>query len=154
MLSDKTKQLLSRPATALVVGGAITALVGDTGRAKIFGMDVPMALAGGIATAGAVEIGQIAHDYILPHIPHNAKWSTTESMILAPIVGGLAYYSLLRMSDPGRFSGDSVTGAPVWAMAAGVGAGAVVASEYAHTAIVEPYLFSKSADSGLVGGSL
>lgn len=84
-------------------------------------MRLPSPVAVGLAVGGSAVATDIAHAYILPHIPGNAKFANIESMALGIAVSGLGTIGVIRfLSGGGGFDWESFL----------LGAGSYVAADY------------------------
>ena len=72
-------------------------LFGQTGNIKVFNMNVPAYLPIGIAGGTSSIVGDIAHDYILPHIPQVEKMKNLESAGLNFLTTGGAFVGSLMV---------------------------------------------------------
>ncbi|MHB9057136.1 MAG: hypothetical protein ACYC2P_13480, partial [Paludibacteraceae bacterium] len=59
------------------------------------------------ASAGSVA-AKLAHDYVLPHIPQDAKWITVESAGLNALASGGGAIGAVYLMDPAAARADSL----------------------------------------------
>lgn len=94
------KEIATKAAlTAAIAGVAATFLLSE-GSASIAGMSVPQSVAIGLGAATGSVAGDLAHKYVLPHIPQNQKYMGAESAavsIVASIAG--AYVGMSMIGD-------------------------------------------------------
>lgn len=72
-------------------------LFGQTSNIKVFNMNLPAYLPIGIAGGASSIVGDIAHDYILPHIPQVEKMKNLESAGLNFLTTGGAFVGSLMV---------------------------------------------------------
>ena len=87
----------------LTMGVGSVLLFGESGGRNIYGMNIPayipIAVAGGVSSIA----GDLAHDYVLPHIPQNEKMKNVESAGLNFATSGGAFVgSLMALTGVSR----------------------------------------------------
>lgn len=118
MYMDKIKKAA---VTGVITAVAAQAFFPQVERGQIFGMEVSPMLAVGIAGAASSVAADVAHEYVLPMIPGNAKYSNIESAALGVGVSG-ASTAYLLVGGPG--------GNDAFMPAFAVGAASYVAGDY------------------------
>jgi len=108
----------------MLVAGAVGTLgayvLGERSTYPLYGMQMPSSTIVGGAAAVGTGVADLAHTYILPHIPGNEKFATLES-------AGLG----LGVSGGGTMLGLKMAGAQNGLMMGGlIGAGSFVAADY------------------------
>src|SRR3954470_15581026 len=85
------KSLLSKPVISAAVGSIALAQV--TGGSKFIynEKEYSLHLLGAVLGAGSSFVSEVAHNYILPHIPGNMKYVQFESMVLSVASSGGAF---------------------------------------------------------------
>eukprot|EP01130_Rhizamoeba_saxonica_P009003 TRINITY_DN3653_c0_g3_i1.p1 TRINITY_DN3653_c0_g3~~TRINITY_DN3653_c0_g3_i1.p1 ORF type:complete len:140 (-),score=38.55 TRINITY_DN3653_c0_g3_i1:238-657(-) len=90
-LSRKTKDMIGRAVlNGVITGAGSSMLFGETGTRRIFNMNVPSYVLIGKAGAVGSVAGDLAHDWVLPHIPQPEKLKRIEAMALDFGTSGLA----------------------------------------------------------------
>jgi hypothetical protein len=119
--ADLTKAVFVAGAGVL---GSILMGEKDT-KIPLAGMNLPAPLLLGVATGTSSVVADMAHDYVLPHIPHNDKWVNMESSALAVSTAGASTSAILYFG----------TGMPRENLfnSFALGGGAVIAGDYAHS---------------------
>ena len=130
---DKIAKYVLKPAIAGLVGTVAAAVVlrESGGPLYAFGSEYNAPLfAGGMCAVSNIG-ASLAHDYVLPHIPHNEKFINSEAALLAMAASGGSIYVagiLTGLVEPSNF---------IYPIA--LGAGAQIASDYAYENFVGPY---------------
>jgi hypothetical protein len=91
--------LMKATLTATIAGVAANFLI-PGGSVNVAGMSVPQAAAIGLGAASGSIAGDLAHKYVLPHIPQNEKYVEAESAVVsvgAAIAG--AYVAMNMIGD-------------------------------------------------------
>lgn len=116
-ISDKVRK---GAITGAVAAAAGYFLFGETGDTNFLGtaVPVPLALFGGMAASSI--LADTAHDYVLPHIPGNEKFSNIEAAALGIGVSGAASAYILN----GTLGTSSAMNSAI------LGAGSYAAGEY------------------------
>lgn len=63
---------------------------GETDSVRFFGMTLPAPLVSFGVGAVSSSAADLAHKFILPHIPGNQRYSAIESAVLSPVVNGVS----------------------------------------------------------------
>lgn len=94
------KEVLYKASLTAVIAGTAAAFLIPSGSVSIAGMSVPQSAAIGLGAAGGSIAGDLAHNYILPHIPQNEKYLAAESaaVSIGAAMGG-AYLAMSMMGD-------------------------------------------------------
>ena len=93
---SKLSETFAKPALSGVVAAVgASILYGESGSVLIGSIAVPVPLLLFGTTLAADFVGELAHNYILPQLPANEKWSTLEGAIISPIAAGAASVLLL-----------------------------------------------------------
>jgi len=90
--------------TGVVAATASTVVFGQTGNTNIFGITVPTVAAIGGANALASVAADVAHDYVLPYIPFDARFQYAESALLGLGVAGGSTAFILNKENLGSAS--------------------------------------------------
>jgi hypothetical protein len=122
-LSDETIKALMTAAIG-AVGSIVLMGEGDT-KVPIFGIDIPAPILIGAATGLSSFGADLAHDYVLPHIPKNEKLVNMEAAALSIGAGAIGTTGILYYG----------TGMPLsnWMNSSLLGGGSVVLGDYAHS---------------------
>jgi len=115
---DKARKGL---ATGVIAYAAGRFILGDEGQSDLFGFNMDSNVALGLSAAGDSVAADLAHDYILPHIPGNEKYANPEAALLGLGTAGAA--SALIYNQGG-------VGVPQSMNLFLVGAGSYAAGEY------------------------
>jgi hypothetical protein len=104
-----------------ISGGAAYFLFGESGNSQILGIDLPNPVVIGGANMAASVGADLAHEYLLPHIPGNQKFAAAESAALGIGISGFGTAWLLNREGltPGTFFNGFA-----------LGAGSYVAADY------------------------
>ncbi len=94
------KEMASKAAlTGAIATAASFLLVGD-GPASFGGISIPSSLALGLGAAGGSVVGDLAHQYVLPHIPQDQKYLGIESAAISiGAAAGGAYLASSMFGD-------------------------------------------------------
>lgn len=94
------KEILTKATLTGALAGTAAALLVPGGSVSLGGMSVPGSVALGLGAAGGSVAGDLAHKYILPHIPQNAKYEGVESAAISvgAAIGG-SYLVMNMMGD-------------------------------------------------------
>ena len=115
------KEIGIKAALTGAIAGAATMFLLDNDATTVFaGMEVSPAIAAGAGCAVGSVTADLAHNYILPYIPQNAKYTRAESVAL-----GIAASSL------GTYVATMGSGLPI-STAAMLGGGSFVAADYTY----------------------
>lgn len=135
--NENTRRFVFRPLTVGAVGAGVAMLLDPRSPPiNILGMKVPAPLGFGILTAGASEVTEILHKFIFPRIPVINKFNKMESAILLPIMGGISYWGILKLTQPQRIRGIDIN-------VLLIGGASVTAGEYFYNMIIDPALRTK-----------
>lgn len=136
-LTSKLVEQVSKPAMTGLLAYVGSMAVCPDQRANLFGFESNNHVFYGALGVGGSFIGELAHNWILPHIPSNSKFLNTESMILSPaVVGGVFALGTKYMVSPnGTFDQPVPLYKPFL-----LGAGSEIAGSYAYEAVLKPYL--------------
>lgn len=110
-----------------VIGSLGSVLMGEKDTViSVLGVNLPAPVAiGGVV--GAASIGsELAHDYILPHIPKNERFVNLESSALAVGSAGGLTAAILTYAGAPREN---------WANSFALGGGSVVLGQYANNSL-------------------
>jgi hypothetical protein len=84
--------------TGAVAGLASAVIFGETGTYQVAGVNLPTPVAIGLANGASSVVADLAHEYVLPQIPMNAKYANLEAMALGLGVSGGSTAFLLNGS--------------------------------------------------------
>lgn len=117
-----TMDALRKGAITGAISSAAAALVfGEAGSTRLFGMSMPTVAAIGVSNGIASVGADLAHSYVLPMIPGNAKFANVESAALGIGISGGATAFLLNRENVGSERGLN---------AFLLGAGSYIAGDY------------------------
>jgi hypothetical protein len=115
------KELLTKGAAT----GAIAALAGmllfEDKALVIAGMRVPGSVAMGLGAAAGSLSADLAHKYVMPHIPANQKYEKAEFAIISVAASGL-----------GTFAVSNLIGSAPMVPAFALGAGSYISGDYLY----------------------
>lgn len=120
------KEILTKATLTAAIAGTAAAFLIEPGSIDLAGMSVPQAAAIGLGAAGGSIAGDLAHKYILPHIPQNEKYLGVESAavsITAAVVGAYLGMNTIDAIPPM---------VPVL-----LGGGAYIASDYVYHHVID-----------------
>ena len=110
-----------------VIGSLGSVLMGEKDTSvNLFNVNVPAPVAIGIVVGGASIGSELAHDYILPHIPKNERFVNLESSALAVGTAGGLTTAILTYAGAPREN---------WAKSFMLGGGSVVLGQYANNSL-------------------
>lgn len=115
-------------ATGLIAGAAGYVLFGGSKNTTLAGMTVPGAIPMGLGAAGGAIVGDLAHHYISPLIPHDQKFDQMEHAVVS--VGAAGAGTALVSSLIG--------GPPVIGNSLLLGAGSYIAGDYTYNHFLGP----------------
>jgi len=131
---SKIFNTLYEPAVAGVIGYIIGPMILGESRNDIvpalFNWSVGTAT--GVGCFGGELIGKVLANWVLPMIPANSTFATSEGLILTPICAGVATTALLYPSLNGSMNG--------YLKAFGTGAISSVGAYYTNQTIIAPYM--------------
>lgn len=125
------KDIATKAALTAAVGGvAGMLLVPGDARVSLLGMQLPQYFGLGIGAGIGSVAGDLAHNYVLPHIPQNQKWIGVETAAVsvgAAAAGayfGMSMFGEVPIMTPLLIGGGSYVGADylfhnVWDMKSG-----------------------------------
>lgn len=125
------KDIATKAALTAAVGGvAGMLLVPGGGSVSVLGMQVPQYVGLGIGAGIGSVAGDLAHNYVLPHIPQDQKWIGVETAAVsvgAAAAGayvGMSMFGSVPIMTPLLIGGGSYIGADylyhnVWDMKSG-----------------------------------
>lgn len=90
---------------------------------NLMGVTVPAAAVIGLGAAGGSVVADLAHQYVLPHIPGNEKLADKEAALLSVVASGLGSYAATRLIGNSGFAIIPTVG---------VGAGSFLAGDYVY----------------------
>jgi hypothetical protein len=88
----------------------------------MLGNRVPLYMAAGAAGIGASLAGDILHEWVLPHIPKNQKFSKSESAVISPLLTAGSYIGMYYLLNPGSIDELGMFNLAVQGVAADFGA--------------------------------
>ena len=94
------KEILTKATFTAVIAGTAAAFLFDPVSINIGGMAVPQAAAIGLGAAGGSIAGDLAHNYVLPHIPQSEKYLGIESAAVS--IGASVAGAYLAMNSIGE----------------------------------------------------
>lgn len=102
-----------------ISGSAAYFLFSETGSSDVFGIQLPNPVVIGGANMAASVAADVAHEYVLPHIPGNQKFAAAESAALGLGISGFGTAWLLNREgiNPGTFFNGFALGAGSYAAA-------------------------------------
>lgn len=115
------KEWLIKAGGAGLIAAVASAVFLKNENVPVFGMSIPSAALNGAVVATASIGADLAHQYVLPLIPHNDKYAQFESVGLAIAASGGGTYVV------GKFLGE-----PALLPAFALGAASFVASDYLY----------------------
>lgn len=119
------KEIATKAAlTGALAGAAASVLVGGDSSVPFIGMQLPTSVAVGLGCAAGSVTGDLAHKYVLPHIPQNQKFQGVETIAIS------AGASIL-----GAYAATMGTGLPLTTVAL-LGGGSFVGSDYVYHQIL------------------
>ena len=125
-MSVEWKEVATKAAlTGVLAGIAASVLVGGDATVPLAGMDIPTAVALGIGCAAGSVSGDLAHKYVLPHIPQNQKFAGVESIAISTGASILGAYVVTM--------GTGLPLAPIVA----IGGGSFIGSDYVYHQILD-----------------
>src|SRR5690349_5821515 len=94
------KEVLTKATLTAGIAGVAAAFLIPSGSVTVAGMSVPQSIAIGIGAASGSIAGDLAHNYILPHIPQSQKYLGIESaaVSIGAAVAG-AYVGMSMLGD-------------------------------------------------------
>lgn len=120
------KEIASKAAlTGALAGLAAVVLVGGDATVPLAGIQLPTSVAVGLGCAAGSVSGDLAHKYVLPHIPQNQKFAGVESVAIS------AGASVL-----GAYVATMGTGLPFTTVAM-LGGGSFLGSDYVYHQILD-----------------
>lgn len=114
------KEWVTKGAATGIIAGIARMLLFEDKSLFVARVRVPGAIAMGIGAAAGSVGTNLAHQYILPMIPHNQKYEKMESAAIALVASGLGTYAATNLLGNAAFG-------PAFA----VGAGSYLAGDYA-----------------------
>jgi len=131
---SKIFNTLYEPAVAGIIGWAIGPMILGESRNDVvpglFGWSVPMAA--GVGSFGGELVGKVISNWVLPMIPANSTFATSQGLILTPICAGAATTAFLYPALNGTASG--------YLKAFATGGISSIGAHYANDTIIQPYL--------------
>ena len=128
---DKVGTYIVKP----LLAAGITAVAMPQVGAKnilVMGNYVPTWVVTGAGALVAGYVGEMAHQYVLPHLSPNAKFAQAESAILSPAVAGMTQVALLEVLSKGSMSDGRML------KTFAVGAISDIAAQYAYEQTLVP----------------
>lgn len=120
------KEILTKATLTAAIAGTAAVFLIPSDSVSIAGMAVPQAAAIGLGAAGGSIAGDLAHKYVLPHIPQNEKYLGVESAAVSVAAAVAGAY--LGMST----FGDVPIMTPVL-----LGGGAYITSDYVYHHVID-----------------
>ena len=120
------KEILTKATLTAALAGAAAAFLVPSGSVSIAGMSVPQAAAIGLGAAGGSVVGDLAHKYVLPHIPQNEKYIGVESAAVS-IAGSIA----------GAYLGMNMIGETPLITAALLGGGSYIGADFLYQHVID-----------------
>jgi hypothetical protein len=102
--SSFTDKLRKGAISGAIAGTAASMLFGESGDTILFGQNIPIPWAIGIANAGSSVLADYSHDYIFPMIPATSKYANLETAALGIGVSGGASAYFLNAENVGSAS--------------------------------------------------
>lgn len=132
LANDFLASQVARPAIVGLTGAltvmAIEQFTGATAKpVKLLGGNIPFSVAAGLGSGLAAFGAEAAHNFLLPHIPHNERYAKLESLLLEPFLAGGLTILAVALAD----GGFKRTFVPLF----GVGAAAAAAGSWMYTAL-------------------
>ena len=115
---DDMKQLATKSLLTGAVNGVTSFILFGNENVNIMGMSIPSYIASGLGGVGSSVAADVAHNYLMPHIPVNQKYDALEAAALGIGISGATNYLLL--SPAGISMADSFL----------LGAGTYVAADF------------------------
>lgn len=126
-MSSSWMDKLKKAALTGAIGAGVSAFTGNGGSVSLLNtVSVPGPVGAFAATAGGSIAADVAHDYVLPHIPYNEKFSRIESAALGIAASAAGTAAVL---DPTFSDMDKMKAGAM------IGAGSFVAGDYAWSKI-------------------
>ncbi len=104
MTNNLTDTVRKAAITGVIAGGASMLLFGQQGSTDLFGVSMDVNLGVGLANAASSIAADLAHEYVLPNLPMNAKYANAESALVGLGVSGGATAFLLNRENIGDAS--------------------------------------------------
>ena len=100
LMSVEWKEILTKSALTGALAAAAASFLIPGGSGTIAGMQIPGAVGVGLGCAAGSITGDLAHKYVLPHIPQNQKYINAESAAVSVVsaMGG-AYLGMSLLGD-------------------------------------------------------
>lgn len=121
------KEILTKASMTGAIATAAAALLIPGGSGSLAGIQIPGSIAVGLGCAGGSVTGDLAHKYVLPHIPQNQKYLKAESAAVS--IGAAIGGAYLGMNI---ISGSVPILTPVL-----IGGGSFVASDYIYHTVLD-----------------
>lgn len=115
---DDMKQLATKSLLTGAVNGLTSFILFGNQDVSIMGMSIPSYIASGLGGVGSSVAADVAHNYLMPHIPVNQKYDALESAALGIGISGATNYLLLAPAGVDPMLGFAL------------GAGTYVASDF------------------------
>lgn len=117
------KEIITKATLTAAIAGAASMLVIEpgSGSVNLGGIAVPQSVAIGLGAAGGSVAGDLAHKYILPHIPQSEKYIGVESAAVS-VAAAIA----------GAYLGMQALGGVPFITPVLLGGGSYIASDYVY----------------------
>lgn len=99
-----TDKLRKGAISGAIAGTAASMIFGESGDTQLFGMNLSIPFAIGLANAGSSVLADYSHDYIFPMIPATSKYANLETAALGMGVSGGASAYFLNSENVGSAS--------------------------------------------------
>jgi hypothetical protein len=133
---DWKEWLTKASLTGLVAAAGSYVLAGDSGRSfNLAGVGIPGYVIMGLGGAAGSLSADMAHQWVFPFIPHNAKYDKAEAAALSVAASGLGFYAAGLVLGPS---------APALLPSMAIGSGSFLVSDYAW------HNFISKKDGGLL----
>lgn len=136
---EKVKEYGIQALTTGVTGFCLTKALANSASNGSIGSGMNFATAIGTSAAVGSVAAQVAHDYILPHIPQDKRFVSVETAALNAAASGAGALAAIYFMDPRVAMGNPLT-------IAGLAVGSEVIGNYAADQFVKPLIMKYTAN--------
>jgi hypothetical protein len=129
---QKLESTFVKPAVAGAISAGISCYQFPSQTVSLFGSNVPVWAVMGLSTAAATLAGEVAGNYVLPHIP-NVGSATLQNVLqtgLNPALAAGANVLALQQLAPTQYASTGL------AMSLAIGAGSYIAADYINRRLI------------------
>ena len=127
-------QMLAKPSLAMASAFLISTMMGDPINVNIGSMVISKATMDAVVVGAAALVSDVAGTYILPHIGQSGRLAHIESMILQPVLCGLATVGINDFFISGSIAHNGFLGTFL------LGASSEVVGSYAYAGLFDEKL--------------